>query len=115
MPAPTNLPIERKRGDTRRIVYAIKDVDKNAIDITLWTAFLLTVDPQKKPVDDTNNLYQVAGVLEGAGINGRVGFSPPGTTVVGSYFYDCQALDGNGEKVTFAEGKYKLTMDITKD
>ena len=57
MPAPTNLPIERKRGDTRRIVFIIKDADKVVIDITLWTSFILTVDPAKKPVNDSNNLF----------------------------------------------------------
>ena len=112
------LPIKRKRGDTRRIVFKIKDGDGAIPDISGWTAFLLTVDPSKDPIDATANLFQATGAIISDGTGGteaRVGFTPPGTTEAGDYFYDAQALDANSEKVTFAEGSYKLTQDITKD
>lgn len=116
MAVPTTINIERKRGDTRRIIFKVKAKDTGlAIDLTGWTGFLLTVDPSKSPVDALNNIGQITGVVIGAATDGRVGFSPPGTFPIGNYFYDAQALDANTEKVTFAEGKYKVIQDITKD
>lgn len=115
MAVPTKINIQRKRGDTRRMTFKIKDSnDGAAIDISLWTAFLLTVDPQFNPTDDTGNVMQINGVVvDGPG--GRVAFTPTGTTPIGNYFYDAQAIDANTEKVTFSEGTYELIEDITKD
>ena len=109
------LQIKRKRGDTRRITFVIKDADGVVVPIGGWTAFLLTVDPDKAPVDNTNNIFQVSGSLVTDGTDGRVYFTPAGTSVAAEYYYDAQATDDNGEKITFAEGSYKLTQDITKD
>ena len=105
--------IERKRGDTRRMVFVIKDGGA-AVDIGAWTAFKLTVDPSKTPADGTTKLEEMTGVLTTGGADGRVHFIPAGTIAPGSYYYDAQALDANGEKITFSEGKYKVTQDITK-
>jgi len=112
--ATSNLPIERKRGDTRRIVFRVKDDSGVVIDISTWTNFLLTVDPAPNPTDDTSKVLQINGVIVD-GAAGRVGFTPDGLASDGVYFYDAQALDANTEKVTFAEGQYTLTQDITKD
>jgi len=112
------IDIKRKRGDTRRHIFIIKDPDtEQALDITGWSNFKLTVDPQKSPTSNTNNIGQIIGLNldDGAALKGHVGFSPPGTWPIGSYFYDAQAIDVNGEKVTFVEGKYKIEQDITKD
>jgi len=105
------IDITRKRGDTRRIVFDITE-DGAPVDVTSWTAFKLTVDPSKSPADDTTKVEQMTG--GGGGIDGRVYFIPAGTIEPGAYFYDAQALDSNAEKITFAEGKYKVTQDITK-
>ena len=56
----------------------------------------------------------MTGVITAGGSDGRVHFIPAGTIDAGAYFYDAQALDSNGEKVTFSEGKYKVSQDITK-
>ena len=106
------IDINRKRGDTRRISFEIIS-EGVAVDISTWTSFLLTVDPSKAPDDDTTKLEQMNGVISN-GPSGRVHFVPSGTIAVGKWFYDCQAIDDNGEKVTFAEGKYNVTQDITK-
>jgi len=111
----TTLNIKRKRGDTRRIIFVIKDEDGAIIDISSWSLFLLTVDPEKAPIDNTNNLFQITGALITDGTDGRIGFTPPGTADVGDYYYDVQATDVNSEKITFASGSYKLSQDITKD
>jgi hypothetical protein len=109
----TNNDIERKRGDTRRIVFRVTDGGV-AVDISTWTAFKLAIDPSKAPVDGTTKLAELTGAISSGGLDGRVHFIPSGTIEPGSYFYDAQALDSNGEKTTFSEGKYKLTQDITK-
>lgn len=110
----TKIDIERKRGDTRRMVFVVKDKAGTVVNIGTWSAFTLTVDPAKDPADALNNIFQVTGALLTDGSDGKVYFVPPGTSPVGNYFYDVQALDGNVEKITIAEGKYKLTQDITK-
>lgn len=105
--------IERKRGDTRRIVFVVKD-GGTAVNISAWTAFRLTIDPSKTPADGTTKLGEMVGAITSGGADGRVHFVPSGTIAPGAYFYDAQALDANGEKITFSEGKYKITQDITK-
>lgn len=108
--------ITRKRGDTRRMVFTIKDHDtKLPIDISAWTAFLMTVDPVKKPLDNAANIGQMTGTLLTDGSDGKVYFVPPGTWDVGKFYHDAQAVDSNSEKTTFVEGKYVLEQDITKD
>ena len=108
--------IERKRGDTKGIVFVIKQADEvTVVDISTWTAFTLTVDPSKAPADAAANEFQATGAFVTDGSDGKIRFYPPGTTDVGKYYYDVQALDNDGKKCTPVEGKYKLTQDITKD
>ena len=106
--------IERKRGDTRRIVFRVTDGGV-PVDVSGWTAFKMTIDPSKAPTDNTTKVSELTGALSSGGADGRVYFVPSGTIDPGSYFYDAQALDSNSEKVTFSEGKYKVIQDITKD
>ena len=105
--------IERKRGDTRRMTFVIRDAG-GPVDVSLWTLFKLTIDPSKAPPDASTKLEERVGVISSGGLDGRVHFIPSGAIDPGAYFYDAQATDQNGEKVTFSEGKYKITQDITK-
>ena len=57
----------------------------------------------------------MTGALSTDGKDGRASFTPLGTLAVGKHYYDAQALDSNGEKITFAEGEYKVTQDRAKD
>lgn len=107
------IDIARKRGDTRRLIFVVK-ADGVAVDISGWTAFKLTVDPTKDPVDDTTKLEQMTGTLTSGGTDGRVHFIPAGTIAPGKWRYDVQGTDTNGEKVTICEGVYSVTQDITK-
>lgn len=116
MSTPTKVNITRKRGDTKSIVYIIKHpITKTVIDISLWTAFLLTVDPSKEPTDNTANIFQIVGALLTDGTDGKIRFYPPGTSAIGNYFYDAQATNNDGKIETIAEGRYRITQDITKD
>ena len=105
--------ISRKRGDTRRITFIIKD-ESGPVPISGWTGFKLTVDPTKAPTDDTTKLEQMTGVLTTDGTDGRVHFIPSGSIAPGKWRYDVQGTDTNSEKVTICEGEYVVTQDITK-
>lgn len=110
----TTVNLVKARGDTRYHIFRITDKDDNVIDISGWTNFRLAVDPSKTPVDDSNNVDLMTGILATDGLDGRVAFRPSGTVDPGNYFYDAEGLDETGGKVTFAGGKYKIIQDITK-
>lgn len=105
--------LERARGDTRRIPFRVMDKNRKPVDISTWTDFVLTVDPDKAPLTADNNVAAMVGqVLDGP--EGRVAFFPDGTVPAGTYFYDCQATDDNAEKGTLAKGRYVVVQDIGK-
>lgn len=107
--------ITRKRGDTYADEFVLKNKKTKApLDITGYT-FVLTVDPEKAPLTDDNNLYSLTGVILDAA-NGRVEFAPSEMQAdrVGNFFYDMQMVDGAGRKRTVAAGKYVFRQDITK-
>lgn len=111
----TEINIERKRADTKRITLLIKDDTGTIVDISGWTDFLFTVTSEKAPIDDTTKVMQMIGAFSTDGTDGRIYFVPLGTTDIGKYYFDVQAIDDNAEKTTIAEGEYKLTQDRTKD
>jgi hypothetical protein len=105
----------RKRGDTYADEFQLTSETTGAlIDITGYT-FLLTIDPEKSPVDDTNNLYQLTGSITVAA-TGLVEFAPSAvqTDLLGSYYFDAQLTSPAGRIRTFDSGKYKFVQDITK-
>ena len=108
-----SVDIEIYRGDTRRHLFDLK-ADGQAVDVSSWSSFEMSVSADKFPNDTTNQLGTITGQLLTDGTDGTVYFVPPGTWDPGTYFYDAQAIDGNGEKITFANGKYKIIQDITK-
>lgn len=111
----TEIDITKTRGDTKRMIFVIKDSDGNVVDISAWTSFLMSLNPDKAPTDNLGQLAQFTGSLTTDGLDGRAHFTPDGTEAIGKYFYDCQALDSNSEKITFSKGRYTIEQDITKD
>jgi len=111
----TTIDLSRTRGDTQRIILRITDSAGQPVDISQWSQFMLTADPSRAPDDATANVEEITGTITSGGTDGRVHFIPTGTTQAGRYFYDAQALDANGEKYTFAAGRYTIVQDITKD
>ncbi len=107
--------LERRRGDTYADRFTLKQ-DGAALDIT-GAAFLMTVNSEKTPADQTNELYQIAGaIVDAAG--GVVEFAPSAVQAdqtPASYFYDVQMTDSGGAKRTVVAGKLKFVQDITKD
>ena len=104
-----------KRGDTKRHTFNIKDDAGLTVDLSAWTAFVLAVNPSIKPDDAVLEIGKIIGNLSTDGTDGRCSFIPPGDWAVGKYYYDVQALDANGEKITFADGRYTIDQDISKD
>lgn len=109
------LRLQRSRGDSFSDEFVVKSsVTDQPIDLT-GCAFLLTVDPDAAPLDDTNNIFQLVGVVSDA-VNGRIGFapSPVQADLVGSFYFDIQITDPAGRKRTLKYGEYSLRQDITK-
>jgi hypothetical protein len=108
--------ITRKRGDTYADEIIVKSAKTGlAVNITGYS-FTMTLDPEKAPLDNTNNLYALVGTILDAP-NGRVEFAPSSTQsnqTPGTYFYDVQMIDGAGRKRTIALDKYKYEQDISK-
>lgn len=110
----TVLKINKKRGDTRRHTFLVKDASGVVVDISGWTNFVMDITSDKDPADATTLEESIIGVLTTTGTDGRVSFTPAGTLSVAKHYYDCQALDANSEKVTFAEGEYVVDQDRAK-
>lgn len=115
MACPPTIDICRSRGDTYPWVFTIKDSDGVAVNITGYS-FSLTVDPDREPVNTTNNLFTLAGsIIDGP--NGRVQFelsTVQANQTPGIYYYDLSMQDGAGALRTVARGAFEFDQDVTK-
>lgn len=104
----------RLRGDTTTIAIRLTTDGTTPIDIT-GNTFLLTIDPSQTPIDNSNNVLQLTGVIINAA-DGRVGFTPttPQANIApGVYFYDIQWTAGATIR-TIMRGQFEVQQDITK-
>ena len=104
------------RGDSYPITLALTDkTSGNPIDLTGCT-LLLTVDSLEEPPDDTTALFDIPGVLDADPTTGKVTFTPTSTDTgtPGSYFYDVQLTDGDGNIRTVVKSTFTVSQDITK-
>jgi hypothetical protein len=107
--------ITRRRGDTYADEFTVvSKTTKLPIDITGCT-FVMTLDPDKAPVDASNNLYSLTGVIVDA-LAGRVEFAPSDVQAdqIGNFYYDVQMFDAAGRKRTLDLDKYTYQQDISK-
>lgn len=107
--------ITRKRGDTYAEEVLVVDSAGAAVDITGYS-FTLTVDPSKAPVDSSNNVLSLAGVITDAA-GGAVEFAPSDVQAditPARYWYDIQMVDAAGRKKTIQSGRFTIEQDITK-
>jgi len=111
--------ITYKRGDSRAIVFVLSDsATGTALDLTGYTLPVLAVNSEATPVDITNQLFTVSGVIDADPTTGRISFSPTTTDSdqnPGTYFYDAQIIDPNSGKLTFVAGEFTIEQDIAKD
>ena len=122
--APTECDIEKRRGDTKDISVRLKDSSGAILDVTAYTA-LLTINTSKSPDPDASpaigvQIFQTSGAPNSPGADGilRFDFAAFGGSPyvdVGSYFYDVQITDADGEIFTPLIGKFKVVQDITKN
>ena len=109
--------IEMRRGDSYPFVLTVKDsLTKLPINITGYT-FKLTVDPAKDPIDATNNIFVVIGVVDPDQVAniGKVSFVPSkvNTATAGKFFYDIEMFYGVYNR-TIAKYKFTILQDIGK-
>lgn len=107
--------IDRKRGDTDSDQFTVTTRrTRKASNITGCT-FKMTLSTVAEPVDESNQVYQLEGVLE-APESGIVSFSPTKeqANIVGYFYYDIQMTDTYGKERTLVTGTYAYTQDITK-
>lgn len=107
--------IQRFRGDTVPDKVLCKHADGSVRDITGYT-LALAVNRERNPVDDTNQLFSLPGIIVNP-TAGEVWFAPSPTQAnqaPGKYYFDVQLIDGSGYKETILKGTYRFLQDINK-
>lgn len=110
------MPVEYYRGDTEPFVIALTYKSTGLpVDIT-GSTYLMTVDSLKDPVDNSTRQFQLAGVIQGAPVNGIVHFTPTAlnTNIVGDFWFDIQQTNSAGAVKTIRKEKIKFLQDISK-
>jgi hypothetical protein len=107
------MQIERRRGDTGPDTCTVS-AHGDAANITGCT-FLMTLSRVPNPVDASQQVYQIEGVIIDAAA-GVVEFSPTAEQAnqVGYFYYDIQMTDSYGKVHTPITGNYVYKQDITK-
>ncbi len=108
------------RGDNDPRTFTIRDSTGTVVDISTWT-LSMAVNTEKDPTDTVNEIFSVAGVLvdegSGAGVTGKVSFTPPATTLDNvtagqKAFYDVNRLTPSIK--TLVKGPVSFVMDVDK-
>jgi hypothetical protein len=110
--------IEMTRADSYPLILTIKSKSTSLpIDLTGY-AFLLTVNSDKDPTDITNQIFQVAGVVDPDQVTnkGKVSFTPTSvnTATIGKFYYDIQWSVGSTIRSWNEKKKFTVKQDITK-
>jgi len=115
------LELEVPRGDSYTLTATITDADGNAVDLSSYTAYKLTVKAleYRADTDDANKLFQVTGTLSGAGNNVLTFALTPTQTALGDLdvWYDCDVEVANADRSavrTLLIGRYRSTLDVTR-
>jgi len=115
------LVLEVPRGDSYTLTATITDADGAAVDLSSYTAYKLTVKaPEYRgDTDDANKLFQVTGMLSGAGNNVLTFALTPTQTALGDLdvWYDCDVEVANADRSavrTLLIGRYRSTLDVTR-
>jgi hypothetical protein len=74
------------------------------------------VNAEANPPDTVQQMFQSAGVIQGASADGRVNFvlTPENADAAGAFYFDVEATDGDGKTRTLDKGQFILLQDITK-
>ena len=106
--------IERYRGDTSSDKMIITGPTGLPVNLT-GSTILFTLCSVRNPVDNSTDIYQLAGVVTNP-LSGIVEFTPSAaqTNRIGIFYYDVQLTDSNGVIHTVAKDSYTFIQDITK-
>lgn len=102
------------RGDTKTQRMIVKDSDGAVVDVTGYSA-KLSVNTEPNPADETNELFELTGVLTDA-VNGVIDFTPTALQAKQTpdvYFYDIQITTDVSVVCTVASGKWTVGADVT--
>lgn len=112
------MAVSRYRGNTAPEEFQLVDNNGNAIDIT-DRSFILTVNPASNPVDNTNDVYELTGVITNAS-NGLYRFpisqTQADSAAAGEYFFDIKMTydPGTGDVTkTIAAGTWTIIQGIS--
>lgn len=117
MAIPKGPDLEYVRGDMVPISIIFKR-NKVPVSFAGYTDFQLTVNSTNEPVNTDDQIAQFGGTL--TAIDGTIDFEPADQAqsdalVPEVYFYDVQALDAAGKKVTLLlGGNFTVKQDINK-
>lgn len=104
------------RGDTHTINLTISS-SGSRVDLTGYTVFF-TVNAEKNPASDTSAVIQKNITSHTDPTEGQttISLSSSDTASVtpGSYWYDIQLKDGDGNITSFAKDRFLVVSDITR-
>jgi hypothetical protein len=112
--------IEMTRGDSYPLVMTVKGkTSRLPVDLTGY-AFKLTVSTEKAPVDDTNQVFQVVGVVDPDQVlnKGKVSFTPTTlntANVLAKGYYDIQMTVGVIVRSINENHTFIIKQDKTKN
>jgi len=112
----TIIDLHRVRGDDHPFAFQLFKADGITVEPVSGFTFLMTADPDDEPIDNSNNYWQLAGVITD-GPNGKFHFLPSTIQMdlaIDTHFYDVQMMDGGAFKRTPIRGKLIIEQDITK-
>lgn len=114
--SPAEIDVKFTRRDSTPFSFTLQDENGDAIDITGYDSFTLTVDPSEEPSDAISNLFQLTAAFP-APTTGVITFSPTTANhnvAHGEYFFDIEQVDGDTKVRTIIKGKYTILPDITQ-
>lgn len=104
------------RGDSYTKTITLTASDTGAPVNLLGCSAILTVATIANPPDDTTKLFSIGGTIDPDPSTGRITFTPSisNNSTIGTYYYDIQITDGDGNVRTIVKSTYTITQDITK-
>ena len=107
--------ISMYRGDKYPITFKVRDAKTKAlIGLAGYTA-KFTVDSRENPTDNTTKLLEAVGVIVGSSTDGTISFLVSTENLAaGTYYYDVQLTDPDGNIRTVKKDTFLASQDITK-
>ena len=112
----TIVDLNRTRGADHPFRFQLFKADEITVEPVTGFTFLMTADPNDEPTDNSNNHWQLTGIVDD-GPNGKFSFNPSVSQMdltIDTHFYDVQMIDGGSFKRTPIRGKLIIEHDITK-